>query len=123
VDWSVGLGWPHDRDTPIRESSPPAFRKRQVAPLRAVPPSDGHQGGGPAPKATRVVGGGKRIYAAYKGKEYKAVVYNSGRIKFNGQFYDSPSAAGKAAPEREVNGWTLWRVRKDGEPVKLSELR
>ncbi len=31
--------------------------------------------------------------------------------------------ARKAALEREVNGWTLWRVRKDGEPVKLSELR
>ena len=42
-----------------------------------------------------IVGGGKRIYATYKGKDYKAVVYNNGRIKFNGQFYDSPSAAGK----------------------------
>ena len=28
-----------------------------------------------------------------------------------------------AALEREVNGRTLWRVRKDGEFVKLSELR
>jgi len=70
-----------------------------------------------------IVGGGKRIYATYKGKDYKAVVYNNGRIKFNGQFYDSPSAAGKAAMKREVNGWTFWRVRKDGELVRLSELR
>ena len=66
---------------------------------------------------------GKRIYATYKGKDFKAVVYNNGRIKFNGQFYDSPSTAGKAAMGREVNGWTFWRVRKDGELVKLSELR
>ncbi|MCH8851585.1 MAG: hypothetical protein IID41_02920 [Planctomycetes bacterium] len=27
------------------------------------------------------------------------VVYQNGRIKLNGQFYDSPFAAGKAAPE------------------------
>jgi len=70
-----------------------------------------------------IVGGGKRIYATYKGKDYKAVVYNNGRIKLNGQFYDSPSAAGKAARKRETNGWSFWRVRKDGELVKLSELR
>jgi len=70
-----------------------------------------------------VVGGGKRIYATYKGKDYRAVVYNNGRIKFNGQFYDSPSAAGKAAIKREVNGWTFWRIRKGGKPVKLNELR
>ena len=67
--------------------------------------------------------GGKRIYATYKGKEFKAVVYRNGRIKFNGEFYDSPSAAGTAARKRATNGWTFWRVRKDGELVKLSELR
>lgn len=70
-----------------------------------------------------VVGGRKRIYATYKGKEFKAIVYNNGRIKFNEQFYDSPSAAGKAARKRETNGWSFWRVRIDGELVKLSELR
>ena len=67
--------------------------------------------------------GGKRIYGTYKGKEFKAVVYQNGRIKFNGQFYDSPSAAGKAARKRETNGWTFWRVRKNGELIKLSKLR
>lgn len=67
--------------------------------------------------------GGKRIYGTHKGKEFKAVVYRNGRIKFNGRFYDSPSAAGTAARRRETNGWTFWRVRKDGEMVKLSELR
>lgn len=67
--------------------------------------------------------GGKRIYANYKGTEFTAVVQRNGRIKFNGQFYDSPSAAGKAARKRETNGWSFWRVRKDGELVKLAELR
>ena len=70
-----------------------------------------------------IVGGGKRIYATYKGEDYKAIVYNNGRIKFNGQFYDSPSAAGKAARKRETNGWIFWAVRKGGELVKLSKLR
>ena len=70
-----------------------------------------------------IVGGGKRIYATYRGKDYKAVVYNNGRIKFNGQFYDSPSAAAKAVRKRATNGWAFWRIRKNGEQVKLSELR
>lgn len=67
--------------------------------------------------------GGKRIYGTYKGKEFKAVVYRNGRIKFNSQFYDTPSAAGKAATGLATNGWSFWRVRKDGELVKLAELR
>lgn len=67
--------------------------------------------------------GGKRIYGTYKGTEFKAVVYYNGRIKLNGRFYDSPSAAGVAACKRSTNGWIFWRVRKDGELVKLSELR
>ena len=70
-----------------------------------------------------VVGGFKRIYATYKGKDYRAVVYNNGRIKFNGQFYDSPSAAGIAVQQKSTNGWIFWRVRKGGKLVKLSELR
>ncbi|MCH8146757.1 MAG: DUF2924 domain-containing protein [Planctomycetes bacterium] len=61
-----------------------------------------------------LVGAGKRIYATYKGKEFKAIVYRNGRIKFNGQLYDSPSAAGKSVQKRETNGWSFWRVRKDG---------
>ena len=67
--------------------------------------------------------GGKRIYGTYKGKEFKALVYHNGRIKFNGQFYDSPSAAGQAARHCKTNGWTFWQLRKDGELVKLSKLR
>ncbi len=67
--------------------------------------------------------GGKRIYGTCKGREFKAVVYRNGRIKFDGQFYDSPSAAAVAACQRPTNGWTFWRVRKNGELVKLSDLR
>lgn len=66
---------------------------------------------------------GKRLYATHKGRDYRAVVHGSGRIKFNGNFYDSPSAAGKAAVRHAVNGWYFWKIRKDGEFVRLSELR
>ncbi len=104
-------------DTGSRRAAPEATRRRKVKRKKA---SRGERADRPL---RGVVGGGKRIYATHKGKEYKAVVYNNGRIRFNGQFYDSPSAAGKAAMKREVNGWTFWRVRKDGELVKLSELR
>ncbi|MBN2210956.1 MAG: GIY-YIG nuclease family protein, partial [Sedimentisphaerales bacterium] len=37
---------------------------------------------------------GKRIYAHYKGADYKAFVFRTGTVKYNGQLYDSPSAAG-----------------------------
>lgn len=67
--------------------------------------------------------GGKRLYATHKGREYRAIVHRTGRIKFDGNFYDSPSAAGKAAVHHAVNGWYFWKIRKDGELVRLRELR
>lgn len=66
---------------------------------------------------------GKRIYATYKGKEFKAVVQRNGQIKFKGRLYNSPSGAGRAARKRATNGWMFWHIRKDGELIKLSELR
>ncbi|MFQ5502374.1 MAG: DUF2924 domain-containing protein, partial [Phycisphaerae bacterium] len=70
-----------------------------------------------------VVRGGKRIYATYKGREYKAIVCNNGQIKFGGEFYDSPSAAAQAIRKGATNGWSFWRIRRNGESVRLSELR
>ncbi len=103
-------------DAGSRRAAPKATIRRKVKRKKA---GAGDRGDRPL----KGIVGGKRIYASYKGKEFKAVVYRNGRIKFNGQFYDSPSAAGKAARKRETNGWSFWRVRKDGELVKLSELR
>ena len=37
-----------------------------------------------------------RIYACYKGKNYKGLIYKTGTVKFAGQLYESPSGAGKA---------------------------
>jgi len=68
---------------------------------------------------------GKVLYGSYKGKEYKAWVCANARIRVNGQYYDTPSAAGKAARGgRETNGWWFWKFKnKQGELVKLKELR
>jgi len=68
----------------------------------------------------------KVIYADYKGKQYKAWVYHkTGTIKFNGQLFDSPSLAGKAATKKKtMNGWKLWKYKdKNGELFYLDTLR
>lgn len=65
----------------------------------------------------------KRLYATYKGRSYRAIVYRSGRIKLGGRFYNSPSAAAKAVCKRPVNGWWFWKARHDGELVRLITLR
>ena len=67
----------------------------------------------------------QRIYAKYKGKEYKAKVLPSGSIKLNGKLYDSPSAAAKAIIERgAVNGWNFWKYKdKAGNLIRIKNLR
>ena len=70
-----------------------------------------------------LLGGGKQLYGSNKGREYQATVYGNGRIKFDGKFYDTPSAAGKAALHRGVNGWRFWKVRKSGVLIRLGDLR
>ena len=69
--------------------------------------------------------GGKRIYATYKGKDYKAWVYKTGTIKYNGNLYNSPSTAGKAVKGgKATNGWSFWKYKnKDGELLRLRTLR
>lgn len=67
---------------------------------------------------------GAGIYASYKGKTYKAIVYTNKGIKYKGKFYNTPSGAAKAIVDRRtVNGWSFWRYKnKKGELVKLREL-
>lgn len=67
----------------------------------------------------------QRIYASYKGRDYKAKVLSSGSIKFNGKLYSSPSGAANAIIERgAVNGWCFWKYKNDkGEMVALADLR
>jgi len=68
---------------------------------------------------------GKVIYVNYKGKKYKAWVYRNGKIKLNGNFFDSPSLAGMAVTKKQtMNGWRFWKYKdKNGELVYIDRLR
>ncbi|MBL1279103.1 MAG: GIY-YIG nuclease family protein [Fluviicola sp.] len=60
----------------------------------------------------------------YKGKEYKATLLTSGKIKYDKVIYDSPTASAKAIVDRStVNGWTFWYIQNDDNNwVKLRHL-
>lgn len=68
---------------------------------------------------------GKCIYVTYKGKDHKAWVFNSGTIKYNGQLYDSPTAAAKVITAgTAINGWSFWKYKdKSGNLLKLKTIR
>ena len=68
---------------------------------------------------------GKRLYATYKRKDYKAWVFGGGSIKFNGKLYNSPSKAAKAIIDRgSVNGWNFWKYKdKAGNLIRIKNLR
>lgn len=67
----------------------------------------------------------QRIYASYKGKDYKARVLPSGSIKLNDKLYSSPSGAAKAIIDRgAVNGWNFWKYKdSSGNLVAIKHLR
>ncbi len=69
--------------------------------------------------------GGKVLYRKYKGKVHKAWVIGNGRIKYNGEWYESPSVAGSAVRGGKVtNGWRFWKYKNEsGELVYISEKR
>ncbi len=95
-------------------------RRIEVDLLRRRP---GHRSRNTHGQLKGIIGGGKRIYASFKGKEYKALVKRNGRIRFNGSIYDSPTAAAKAITKRAVNGWRFWRIRHNGGFVPIRQLR
>ena len=70
----------------------------------------------------------KSLRKTYKGKTYKATLLKSGKIKYKGKIYKTPSGSAKeivqkVAPTTKVNGWTFWFIQdKANKWVKLSEL-
>jgi RAMA domain-containing protein len=65
-----------------------------------------------------------RLIATYKGQEYRASLLKTGRIRYDGKLYDSPSLAAKAIVGRPVSGWRFWRYRKGrANWVRLEEIR
>lgn len=64
------------------------------------------------------------LFRTYKGKEYKAVLYPNGKIKFAGQYFESPSSAAKSIVRHGVNGWKFWYLRDDNNDIiLLNDLR
>ena len=66
----------------------------------------------------------KPLIKTYKGKELKATLLKSGKIRFKGKTYDSLSTAAKKATGRSaINGWKFWFIQDDnGNWVKLANL-
>jgi len=64
------------------------------------------------------------LRTTHKADSYEAWVRKDGRISCRGAVYNSPSAAGKAAIGRWVDGWLFWRFKdNNGDWVRLDELR
>jgi hypothetical protein len=60
----------------------------------------------------------------YKGEKYRASILKSGRIRYKGRLFNSPTSAAKAIVGRIVNGWKFWTYQKTrGEWVPLGEFR
>jgi hypothetical protein len=61
---------------------------------------------------------GRRFTAKHKGREYTAVVTDTGEIEVEGLgTFKSLNAAGQAIVQHAVNAWAFWR---DAEPAKPS---
>jgi Restriction Enzyme Adenine Methylase Associated len=76
-----------------------------------------------------VVKAGRKITASYKGKEVAGTVQKDGKVKVDGEVYDSLSTAGRAVMRANgndkpaVNGWAFFRVNVGGEWVPIATLR
>jgi hypothetical protein len=67
----------------------------------------------------------KSLRMRYKGKNYRAWIYASGRIRLStGEMFDSPSGAAQAIRKQHSNGWYWWQYKNSrGEWVRLQDLR
>jgi hypothetical protein len=65
-----------------------------------------------------------KLRAIFKKRLFKASLRRDGTIRFAGQVYKSPSAAGGAVTGRATDGWRFWKCEiGPGRWVKLDELR
>ncbi|WP_435737375.1 DUF262 domain-containing protein [Cellulosimicrobium sp. PMB13] len=64
---------------------------------------------------------GAKIYA--RAGAVVANISEEGRIHLDGNVYPSPSAAGSAVTGHAINGWSYWRIERNGRRVPLAELR
>jgi len=66
-----------------------------------------------------------KLRAWFKGKKLRAQLLKGGRVRFNGEVYESLStAAAKACKRRTCNGWTFWKyLRAPGDWATVDHLR
>jgi Restriction Enzyme Adenine Methylase Associated/GIY-YIG catalytic domain len=57
------------------------------------------------------------------GYEYRAALLKDGRISYDGEKYDTPSAAARAAVGRGIYGWGFWHYKVGREWVPLRNMR
>ena len=67
----------------------------------------------------------RRPLRGYRGEyEYRATLRKDGRISYDGEVYDSPRAAARAAVGGPCNGWSFWRFKDaSGKWVPLRRLK
>jgi len=102
----------------------PLKRLKEKKNLGKKPQKRKKTGSGGKPVLAPYVKKGFAIRGQYKGRTYKGKVLKSGRIRYNGKLYNSPTGAGSAAINGRINGWVFWHYQKKrGVWVPLSELK
>ncbi len=66
---------------------------------------------------------GIQLRGWHKDWEYRAQLRKDGRIRYDGEIYDTPSGAGKAARGIQTNGWSFWHFRRGNEWAPLRILK
>lgn len=63
-------------------------------------------------KYKKAYGTNLKLYASYKGRNYKAVLLKDKSVRFKNKIYSSPSAAGRAVTKKtSCNGLEFWKLK------------
>ncbi|WBC17000.1 DUF262 domain-containing protein [Micromonospora sp. WMMA1998] len=67
----------------------------------------------------------EQLYLTYKRVPYTAVINHDGRIQLSsGEVFESPSPAGSTVTGKAaMNGWSAWKVRREGNLIPLFDIR
>jgi hypothetical protein len=71
----------------------------------------------------RINGKRRKLVGRLHGREYHAILLRNGLIKVDGEEYDTPLAAARAATGSSRNGWSFWRFKERGEWYRLKDLK
>jgi hypothetical protein len=68
---------------------------------------------------------GEQLTLVYRRQQHTAVINADGQIELStGERFDSPSPAGTAVTaKRTMNGWSYWKVNRNGKAVTLFDVR